>query len=158
MYGTPLFCSPTYKEEEESRLQDFTDEELDNLSVGGDKLPENSPRLSPIPPLRDATSGHVMCRDGDMRPAAGRVPCLGLSLPEKATDEGRRRRAELPRDAMAQSQSNLSQLSESSDRFRDSIDTVVRVSLSSPQDSRTSTLRSQAVRSGPGPQLECMFR
>jgi hypothetical protein len=97
----------------------------------------------------------------------GRVPSLGLAHGEAEEQENRHfcnlasdTAAGVSSGNLAQSHSNLSQLdgsvrSESSDRFRDSIDTVVRVSLASPQDSRTSTLRSTG---GPGPQLECIFR
>jgi hypothetical protein len=94
----------------------------------------------------------------------GRVPSLGLAHGETTEQENCLFSAAADTAAgggnLAQSHSNLSQLdgsvrSESSDRFRDSIDTVVRVSLASPQDSRTSTLRSTG---GPGPQLECIFR
>jgi hypothetical protein len=95
----------------------------------------------------------------------GRVPSLGLAHGEPEEQENRLFCSSAADTAagggnLAQSHSNLSQLdgsvrSESSDRFRDSIDTVVRVSLASPQDSRTSTLRSTG---GPGPQLECIFR
>ena len=87
----------------------------------------------------------------DGRGGGGRVPPLGLDTEEGGDGGG---------CGLAQSRSNLSQLdgslrSQSSDRFRDSIDTVVRVSLASPQDSRTSTLKGSG---GPGPQLECIFR
>ena len=136
-----MIFSPTYKEEEEeSRLQDFTDEELDS----GDSSPRLSPRVG-----RPANS--VVNGLDDGRGGGGRVPPLGLDTEEGGDGGG---------CGLAQSRSNLSQLdgslrSQSSDRFRDSIDTVVRVSLASPQDRRTSTLKGSG---GPRPQLECIFR
>lgn len=149
-----MLCSPTYREEEESRLQDFTDDELDSLSTSGQSSPRLSPRLNGP---TEAASGQRLPTGG------GRVPALGLVSATHACDED-----EIEQKCLAQSRSNLSQLDGSlrscesggGDRFRDSIDTVVRVSLSSPQDSRTSTLRGgdRSATSGPGPQLECMFR
>ncbi len=162
-----IFFSPTYKEEEEeSRLQDFTDDdELENLSTGSSSSPRLSPSLLLLP-----AAGKSQAESKRSPPivlaGGGRVPSLGLAHGETEEQENGVFCHSAAADTaagggnLAQSHSNLSQLdgsvrSESSDRFRDSIDTVVRVSLASPQDSRTSTLRSTT---GPGPQLECIFR
>lgn len=156
--------SPTYREEEEeSRLQDFTDDELDSLSASGHSSPRLSPRLG----------GHrAAAANGCITAGAGRTPppCIDDRVPSLGLAAGRSRVDH--ESGLTESRSNLSQLDGGSlrsgesggDRFRDSIDTVVRVSLGSPQDSRTSTLRSgeaargERITSGPGPQLECIFR
>ena len=154
--------SPTYREEEEeSRLQDFTDDELDSLSASGHSSPRLSPRLGGH--RAAPTASDCLTADAGRTPPPpsidDRVPSLGLAGGQSRDESG-----------LTESHSNLSQLDGSlrsgesggGDRFRDSIDTVVRVSLGSPQDSRTSTLRSSKAargeRSGPGPQLECIFR
>jgi hypothetical protein len=165
-----FFFSPTYKEEEEeSRLQDFTDDdELENLSTGSNSSPRLSPSLLLLPAAAAGKSKAEFKRSlpPTIVAGGGRVPSLGLAHGETEEEQDNRLLCNSAADTaagvgnLAQSHSNLSQLdgsvrSESSDRFRDSIDTVVRVSLASPQDSRTSTLRSTG---GPGPQLECIFR